>query len=100
MRKYGISAAFLSSSTFWKNMIAIGLRGNDVVTIELYRSLLDSSAVRSILSSTHCGNNQLSFILALRKRTSLGSHILTHPLDFKFGHQTDIPGTTKKGQDV
>ncbi|XP_045027998.1 DNA repair and recombination protein RAD54B isoform X2 [Daphnia magna] len=37
------------------------------IQIELYRSLLDSSAVRSILSSTHCGNNQLSFILALRK---------------------------------
>ncbi|XP_057380226.1 DNA repair and recombination protein RAD54B-like [Daphnia carinata] len=37
------------------------------IQIELYRSLLDSSAVRSILSSTHCGNDQLSFILALRK---------------------------------
>ncbi|KAK4028612.1 hypothetical protein OUZ56_021617 [Daphnia magna] len=37
------------------------------IQIELYCSLLDSSAVRSILSSTHCGNKPLSFILALRK---------------------------------
>ncbi|EFX87055.1 RAD54B meiotic recombination protein, partial [Daphnia pulex] len=37
------------------------------VQVNLYRNVLDSSAVRSILSSTQTGNDQLSFILALRK---------------------------------